>query len=74
MRLEGGVAKSAPGTVRMGLDRDLDVLCGLYNGIKLGKFSLCFSSDSFHTEGRRGPEGIPPLPALQMASSPRLHP
>lgn len=28
MRPEGGVAESALGTVRMGLDKDLDVLCG----------------------------------------------
>lgn len=38
MRPEGGVAESALGTVRMGLDKDLDVLCGLDNGIKLGVF------------------------------------
>lgn len=33
MRPEGGVAESALGTVRMGLDKDLDVLCGLDNRI-----------------------------------------
>lgn len=43
MRPEGGVAESALGTVRMGLDKDLDVLCGLDNGSEGDEsFLFCF--------------------------------
>lgn len=62
MRPEGRVAVSAQGTVKMGLDRGLDVLCCLYDGIKLGKFSpFASNSDSFAHSGGVGLKECPHL-------------
>lgn len=62
MRLKGGVAASAQGTVKTGLDRGLDVLCCLYDGIKLGKFSpFASNSDSFAHSGGVGLKECPHL-------------
>lgn len=59
----------------MGLDRDLDVLCCLFNGIKLDNFSLLLQIViAFHIEWRNGPEGVSSPPALQMAPACHLHP
>lgn len=62
MRPEGRVAASAQGTVKTGLDRGLDVLCCLYDGIKLGKFSpFASNSDSFAHSGGVGLKECPHL-------------
>jgi hypothetical protein len=51
-----------PGTVKTGLDRGLDVLCCLYDGIKLGKFSpFASNSDSFAHSGGVGLKECPYL-------------